>query len=251
MILEDLLQYIDTLLGIDGHPDYPGAVNGLQVQGPSDVRLIAAAVDASMETIQAAADGGAQLLLVHHGLFWQGLRPLTGRRYRKVAALVRNEIGLYSAHLPLDAHPELGNCVLLARALGLDVQGRFGEFDGTPIGWWGTISSASAGTFMDHVGRVVGAPTQLLRGGEHPVRTVGVLTGGGASFIDAAARGGLDVLVTGEASHHTYIDALELGVHVVLAGHYATETYGVKALAAHLADRFDLSWEFLDHPSGL
>jgi dinuclear metal center YbgI/SA1388 family protein len=251
MILEDLLQYLETLLGIAEHPDYPGAANGLQVDGPADVQRIAAAVDASLETIDAATAVGAQLLLVHHGLFWHGLRPLTGRRYRRVAALVRGEIGLYSAHLPLDAHPEFGNCILLARALGLDVQGRFGEFRGAPIGWWGTVSPSTPEAFLDHVRRWVGGPARLLRGGDHPVRTVGVVTGGGGSFVDAAAGEGLDALVTGEAPHHTYIDALELGVHVVLAGHYATETYGVKALAAHLADRFDLTWDFLDHPSGL
>ena len=246
MILEALLQYVDALMDIHAHPDYPAAANGLQVEGPEEVHRIAAAVDVSLETIQSAA-----LLLVHHGLFWQGLRPLTGRRYRKVSALIHGGIGLYSAHLPLDAHPDLGNCVLLARAIALDVQGRFGEFEGAPIGWWGTSDGATPEAFLDRVSQVLGRPAQLLRGGDHPIRRVGVLTGSGGSFVDAAAREGLDALVTGEASHHTYVDAQELGVHVVLAGHYATETFGVKALAAHLADRFGLTWEFLDHPSDL
>jgi len=251
VILEDLLQYVDTLLNVGDHPDYPGAVNGLQVDGPEDVRRIAAAVDASFETISAAAAVGAQLLIVHHGLFWKGLRPLTGRRYRNIASLVRGKVGLYSVHLPLDAHPELGNCILLARALGLDVQGRFADFDRAPIGWWGTVKPSTPEDFLDHVGQVVGGPVRLLSGGDHAVRSVGIVTGAGGSFIEEAARSGLDALVTGEASHHTYVDALELGVHVVLAGHYATETYGVNALAAHLADRFDLAWDFLDRPSGL
>ena len=251
VVLEHLLQYIDDLLGVRDHPDYPGAANGLQVEGPNEVAHIAAAVDASEETIVAAVESGADLLLVHHGLFWQGLRPLTGRRFRKVAGLIRGNVALYSVHLPLDGHPELGNCALLARELGIDLQGRFGIFENEAVGWWGQVEPTAPERFLQHVGAMVGGPAQLLRGGDHPVRSVGVITGGGGAFLEDAARQGLDTFVTGEASHHAYVDALELGVHVILAGHYATETYGVKALASHLATRFGLTWTFLDCPSGL
>lgn len=254
MKLESLLQYADDLLGVAEHPDYPTALNGLQVAAPAGrpVRRIAAAVDASEAVLADAVEHEADLLVVHHGLFWGGLRPVTGRRYRKLAQLLSAGLAVYSVHLPLDAHPEFGNCALLARALGLDVEGRFGEYRGAPIGWWGTAPGGWTPAELEERARgAVGGPARRVGSGPAEVRRVGVVTGGGASFLEDAHRAGLDALVTGEGAHHTFTDAHELGVHLVLAGHYATETFGVKALAAHLADRFDLNWTFLDHPSGL
>ena len=250
MKTESLLQYVDDYLGVADHPDYSGAHNGLQVSGPDEVEHLCAAVDASEETIEAAVEEGADLLVVHHGLFWGGAAPLTGRRFRKVAGLVRGGVGLYSVHLPLDAHPEVGNCALLARALGIEPEERFGEYDGAPIGWagsWGSDREA----LVARLEEVVDGPVRLLPGGDGSVERVGVVTGGGGSFIEAAADAGLDALVTGEGSHHTYVDATELGVDVLYGGHYATETFGVRALTAHLAERFDLRATFLDFPSGL
>lgn len=249
--LESILDYLEELLAVRAHPDYEGAVNGLQVSGPGEIRHVAAAVDASEEVIEAAGKVGADLLLVHHGIFWQGLRPLTGRRFRKVAELIRKGVGLYSAHLPLDSHPEVGNCALLAGTVGVTLEERFGEYEGVGIGWWGRVAETSADDFRKRVADAVEGPVRLLRGGGHPVQTVGVVTGGGGSFVGEAARRGLDALLTGEARHHTYADARELGVHVFLGGHYATETAGVKALAGRLAERFEVTWEFLDFPSGL
>lgn len=254
MKLERLIQYADDLLGVAGHPDYPTALNGLQVAAPADrpVRHIAAAVDASEAVLLDAAARDVDLLLVHHGLFWGGLRPITGRRYRKLTHLVSAGLAVYSAHLPLDAHPEVGNCALLARALGLRVEGRFGEYQGVPLGWWGDAPGGwSPDELEARAAEAVSGPARRLGGGPDVIRRVGVVTGGGASFLEDAAGMGLDALVTGEGAHHTFTDAHELGVHLVLAGHYATETFGVKALAAHLAERFDLEWTFLDHPSGL
>lgn len=252
MELESLLQFMEELLAVSSFPDYPGAANGLQVAGPSEVRRLAAAVDASQETFEAAAAAGADLLIVHHGIFWHGLRPLTGRRYRKVSTLIRAGLGLYAVHLPLDAHPELGNCILLARGLDLEVEGRFGAYEGEEIGWWGRCDGAGPVAFRERVARAVGGgPVRLLAGGDHPVRRVAVVTGGGGAFLEEAAERGMDALVTGEASHHAYVDALELGVHLFLAGHYATETFGVKALASRVSERFRLPWEFLDFPSGM
>ncbi len=260
--LRPLVQYMDGLLGIPGHPDYKTALNGLQVDLRSEarggleadvegVRRIGAAVDTSEAVIASAVEAEVDLLLVHHGMFWDGLRPLTGRRFRRVESLIRNGVALYSAHLPLDAHPELGNCVLLARALGLDVQGRFGEFEGRPIGFWGTPREWEPEALVRRLEAAVGGPVRVLDGGGESLAKVAVLTGGGGSFIEEAARSGMDALVTGEGSHHTFVDAHELGIHVLYGGHYATETFGVKALAAHVAERFDLEWTFLDHPSGL
>lgn len=250
MKLESLLQYLEGYLGTAEHPDYDTALNGLQVEGPEEVSHVCAAVDASLATIEAAARLESDLLLVHHGLFWGGLRTLTGPRFHRIRRLVESGVGLYSAHLPLDGHPEVGNCILLARALGLEVEGRFGAYRGAPLGWWGRTDTDRE----DLVGRVeaaVGGPVRLIPGGPERIRRVGVLTGGGGSFVEEAARAGLDAYVTGEGSHHTAIDAMEMGVNLLYAGHYATETFGVKALASHLAGRFDLGWEFLDHPTGM
>lgn len=254
MKLESLIQYSDELLGVEDHPDYPTALNGLQVDGAPGrtVRRIAAAVDASEAVIDAAVEAEADLLIVHHGLFWSGLRPITGRRYRKLGQLVDAGLAVYSVHLPLDGHPELGNCALLARALGLRMEGRFGEYKGAPLGWWGVAPGGwSPDELEARAAAAVHGPARRLGSGPDPVHRVGVVTGSGATFLEDAADAGLDALVTGEAAHHTFTDAHELGLHLVLAGHYATETFGVKALAAHLAERFDLSWTFLDHPSGI
>lgn len=249
--LSSLVDYLDGYLGVSTHPDYRTALNGLQVQGAEEVRRIAAAVDTSEAVIRDASEEGAELLLVHHGLFWDGLRPLTGRRFRKVAALIEARIGLYSVHLPLDAHPEVGNCALLARALGLDIQDRFGSFEGTEIGWAGVPAEWDRSELVRRCEEVLDGPVHLIDGGPESLKRVAVVTGGGGSFIEEAARAGVDTLVTGEGSHHTFVDAHELGVNVVYGGHYRTETFGVRALAEHLGETFGLEWVFLDHPSGL
>jgi dinuclear metal center YbgI/SA1388 family protein len=250
--LESLVQYMDEYLAVAGHPDYPGALNGLQVGGREAVERIVAAVDASEASISEAAKRGADLMLVHHGLFWGGLRPLTGRNLRRVRGLIENGIALYSCHLPLDGHREVGNSALLARAIGLELDGRFADYRGAEVGWHGRpaqpldlpgLVGILETTLEGHVHVVPGGPERIDR--------VGVVTGGGASFIEEAASLGLDALVTGEGSRHSHFDAMELGVHLLLGGHYATETFGVRALGAHLADRFDLSFEFVDQPTGL
>lgn len=252
--LESLVRYADDFLGLPGHPDYRTALNGLQVAGRADhpVARIAAAVDASEAVVDDAISRGADLLVVHHGLFWDGLRPVTGRRYRKLSQLLEAGLAVYSAHLPLDAHPEVGNCALLARALDLGIEGGFGRYEGITIGWRGAFDAPLAPETLEaRVAKVVGGPARILGSGPGEIRTAAVVTGGGGNFVAEAAEAGVDALVTGEGAHHTFVDAHELGIHVVLAGHYATETFGVKALSGHLAERFDLSWEFLDHPSGL
>jgi dinuclear metal center YbgI/SA1388 family protein len=248
MKLAALVEYLDGYLRIATHPDYPTALNGLQVEGASELRRICAAVDASEAAIDAALAREAQLLIVHHGLFWDGLRPVVGRRHRKLAKLIEGRLGVFSVHLPLDAHVEVGNCILLARALGIEPAGRFGTYQGTDIGWWGEVD-LDRGALERRAAAVLGGPVRTLAAGPARVRRVGVLTGSGA-MVEDAARLGIDTVVTGEGPHHVAIDAAELGVNVLYGGHYATETFGVRALAAHLGERFGLGHEFLDLPTG-
>jgi dinuclear metal center YbgI/SA1388 family protein len=250
--LESVLQYLDQYLRVADHPDYPTALNGLQVAGPEEVGLVVTAVDASEASIRAAVERAADLLLVHHGIFWEGLRPISGRHFRRIEALIKGEVALYSCHLPLDSHPEVGNCALLGRALGLTLEGRFGDYRGTPIGWWGRLPEPmDAYRLEGMLEGVVGSGVRAIPGGPELVERVGVVTGGGGSFIPEAVALGLDAFVTGEGSHHHYFDAVELGIHVLLGGHYATETLGVRALGDHLAERFGLETEFVDLPTGL
>jgi dinuclear metal center YbgI/SA1388 family protein len=250
--LESLIQYLGEYLSVSDHPDYPGALNGLQVGGPSEVEKVVTAVDASEASIRAAVTQDADLMIVHHGLFWGGLRPLTGPLFRRVRALIENEIALYSCHLPLDGHVEVGNSALLARALKLDLGGRFAAYQGAEVGWHGTLeSSLDLPGLEQRVEQAVGGAVHTIPGGPDRIDRVGVVTGGGASFIGEAAALGFHALVTGEGPHHAHFDAMELGIHVLFAGHYATETFGVRALGAHLAERFGLTCEFVDQPTGL
>jgi len=250
--LESLIQYIGEYLAVPEHPDYPGALNGLQVGGVDDVNDFAVAVDASEASILEAGRMGVDLLIVHHGIFWGGTRPLTGPHLRRVRALLDSGVALYSCHLPLDGHPEVGNSVLLARALGLTPEGRFAAFQGAPVGWHGRPDAPM--DLEGLVGRAESAlagPVHVIPGGPERIDRVGVVTGGGSGFIQEAAELGLDALVTGEGPHHAHFDAMELGVHVLFGGHYATETFGVRALGTHLTERFGLSCTFIDQPTGL
>lgn len=252
MKLESILEYLDRYLGVSAHPDYRTALNGLQVAGPDTVRRVAAAVDASAASIREAASRGADLLIVHHGLFWGGLQPLVGPHFERIRLLIESGTALYSCHLPLDAHPEVGNCALLCRALGLEPAGRFGRHEGVEIGWWAEVDPPlTVEALRERTAAAVGGPVHVIPGGPERIARVGVVTGGGASFTAEAARAGLDALVTGEGPHHTHFDAVERGVHVLFGGHYATETFGVRALAEHLSERFDLEWLFIDQPTGL
>jgi dinuclear metal center YbgI/SA1388 family protein len=247
--LEQILQFLREEFEYDGFPDYPNALNGLQVGGPGEIHGVAAAVDAGEATIRAAVQGGFDLLLVHHGLFWDGLGPLVGPRYRKVAALVRNGVGLFSLHLPLDAHHDLGNAAILMRSMGLVPEHPFGFYEDRAVGW-SCETSLSRGDLEALLAEAVAGETRMVAGGPELISRVGVLTGGGSGFLAAAGEMGLDALVTGEAPHHAFHAAMEMGINLILGGHYATETFGVKALGERLAQEFGVSWEFLDHPTG-
>ena len=248
--LESILYFMEETLSVSEFPDYPNALNGLQVQGPEEVRRVVAAVDASERTIQAALETEAQLLVVHHGLFWDGFGALTGARFRKVKALIDGRMGLYAVHLPLDAHPDLGNCALLTRGIGMDPAGSFGAFQGREIGCWAS-ETLHRDVLKERVSEAVEGEVRLIPGGPQLVERVGVVTGGGASFLEEAKQRGLCALITGEAAHHHFHEAMELGINLYLGGHYATETFGVKALGAVLAAKFGLELEFLDLPTGM
>ena len=250
MRLSELTAYLDDYLRIQSIGDDADARNGLQVENGGEVTRVAAAVDACEAVINEAARAGADLLLVHHGLFWGGGVPVTGRAYRRLAALVRGNVAVYSAHLPLDVHPEVGNNPLLARLLGMEVEGWWGEYKGGPVGVWGSLSVARE-ELVARARSALGVEPRLIASGPPRTGRVGVVTGSGGSMIGQAHAEGLDTLVTGEGQHWTYFDAEELGVNVLYAGHYATETLGVRALAEHLERRFGLPWTFIDHPTGL
>ncbi len=250
MKLESLLQYLAEYLEVEGFPDHALAHNGLQVEGPTEIERLAVAVDASEAVIVQAVEAGVDLLIVHHGLFWDGQTPITGRRFRKVRSLIQGGTALYGCHLPLDAHVEVGNCAVLCKEMGWEPAGRFGGEEGREIGWWCEVD-VDREALVTRVSEVVGGPVRLIPGGPEHVYRIGVVTGAAASLIPDAAEFGLDALLTGEGSHHTFNDAMEYGVNTLYAGHYATETWGVKALGAHLEERFGLTWQFIDAPTCL
>lgn len=250
MLLTDLVGFLDEYLRTDEVGDSQDALNGLQVENGGEVTRVAVAVDASAASIASAKERGCDLLLVHHGLFWGKQRRITGRWYRRLRTLLDGDIAVYAAHLPLDLHPVVGNNAVLARELGVKVKGRFGEYEGQEIGVWGELELKRE-TLTARLADLLGGPVRLLPGGPELIQRVGVITGGGGSLIQSALDAGLDAYVTGEGAHHTYFDALEGGLNVYYGGHYATETWGVKALAAELENRFGLPWDFLDLPTGL
>lgn len=250
MNLADITSHLDQYLSVAEVPDSDRALNGLQVENSGLVERIVAAVDASQASIAyAAAQGPGTLLLVHHGLFWDGNLPLTGRRWRRLAAAIRGDVAVYSAHIPLDLHPEVGNNALLAGLLGVPVEQWWGDHHGVPIGVLGTVDLPRE-ELADRLRRVLVGRVQLIPGGPERCRRVGIITGGAGSAIGEAREAGCDTFVTGEGAHHTWFDAMEGGINVLYGGHYATETLGVKALAERVGRKFGLAWTFFDLPTG-
>ena len=254
--LAEIVAYADEYLRVGEIPDYPNAVNGLQVENAGSVGRIIAAVDASQETIDGVVDaygredGAPPLIVVHHGLFWDGNVAIAGRRYRRLSTLLLNDVALYAAHLPLDVHPEVGNNAVLARRLGIETDGVFGSYKGVPVGVAGPLE-IGRGELVARLETLLDTTARCIVGGPERTRRVGVVTGGGGGMAAEAIAAGCDTLVTGEGAHHTYFDAVELGLNLIYAGHYATEQVGVQALAEHLGLRFELPWEFHWHPTGL
>jgi dinuclear metal center YbgI/SA1388 family protein len=248
--LETVVRYCNHLLRPEKFEDWPGAVNGLQVENRGKVTRIAAAVDASLATVRLATAAGADLLLVHHGLFWGQTHPWTGKRYELIDELWAHGLAVYSAHLPLDAHPRLGNNALLCSALGLKRLRPFFLEKGRFIGWKSALP-ITRDNLARRLGQVLGHDPIVLPGGPARCRFIGVVTGGAGEQLKTAVQGGVDTFITGEGPHWTYALAEELGLNVFYGGHYATETLGVKALAEHLGKRFHVPWQFIDYPTGL
>lgn len=248
--LLEVVRYCDRLLKVGSIRDHDRALNGLQVQNSGRVSRLAASVDCNLRTVQKAIAAGADMLLVHHGLFWMDPVPLTGARFELMRSLIKHDLAVYSVHLPLDVHPRLGNNALMCRALGLKQIRPFIVEHGVPLGYHG-MRRTSLEHLVGAVSRLTGYEPRVIRAGPRLVRRIGVVTGAGGSKLAAAAAEGVDTFVTGEAPHWCFALAEDLKVNVILAGHYATETLGVKALARHLSQRFRVSWVFVDHPSGL
>ncbi|MGZ8898915.1 MAG: Nif3-like dinuclear metal center hexameric protein [Limisphaerales bacterium] len=248
--LLSVVRYCERTLKTEQFTDWPGAVNGLQVENNGSVSKIAAAVDASSMTVRKAVQAGADFLIVHHGLFWGASHPWTGKRYQLMKLLLENNLAVYSSHLPLDAHPQLGNNAQLARALGLRESKPFFVEKGQAIGLQsrGSVKREELERRLTNVLRV---EPKMIPGGPEICRKIGIVTGGAGDELRKAHEEGVDTFITGEGRHWTYALAEELGLNVFYGGHYATETFGVKALAALLSQKFGLPWEFIDHPTGL
>lgn len=247
---DDLVAYLDEYLQIESITDISN--NGLQVEGSDEVNRLAFAVDAGLATFEGAQAAGAEMLIVHHGLFWGKPLLVTGVHRGRLGRLFDAGLSLYAAHLPLDFHPEVGNNVTLARWLNLEDVTPFGDYQGNPAGIAGRLAAAvPLDLFAAQVEAALGEPVlRIWSFGPAAVQQVGIVSGGGISMIDQAAGAGLDVYLTGETSHTWYHEAQELGLNVVFGGHYATETAGLKALAEHLRARFALETVFLDLPTG-
>ncbi len=248
--LKEIVAFLDAELRISEIKDYPGAMNGLQLENDGTVDRVFFAVDASLAVVEEAAAAGSGLLLVHHGMFWQGAQPITGAYFRKIRAAIRGNLAIYSAHLPLDMHPVHGNNVLLAKAIGLREIHPILEKDGWPMGVAGTWD----GSRTDLVGATasaVGREVTLCPAGDDFVRKVAIITGGAGSEVGKIADLGMDCFVTGEGPHWSFIEAEERGFNVIYAGHYATETFGVKSLGCLIGQSFRTKAAFIQRPGGL
>ena len=248
----DILQlshYLDNLLDIKEIKDSPNAMNGLQVQNTGDIKKVGLAVDLCMATIEKAVAAECNMMFVHHGMLWGGVKPIRGNFYDKISTMICENIGLYSAHLPLDMHPVLGNNKVLADQLELNELEPFGEYEGQKIGFKGRLKSLSVEELGAKLEGKLGSPVKVIGSGE--VQTLGIVSGGAADILSQAAVAGLDAYLTGEGSNHHYHEAIENECVLILAGHYATETGGVKAVGKHLAEQFGIKTEFIDYPTGI
>jgi dinuclear metal center YbgI/SA1388 family protein len=256
MELTELVDRYDETLRTDAYAEIDASANGLQVGGSDEEREVdhvAVAVDAARATIDEAASAGADVLVTHHGLSWGGIERVTGRTYDRIARLVDADLALYVSHLPLDGHPQVGNAAGLAEFVGVDDREPFATIGGEPIGTRGTLSTpVSAPDLRDRLDELPqgGEDTRLLSFGPEQIEEVAIVTGSGADFLDDAVDAGVDAFVTGEGKQQVYHQAREAGCNVFLAGHYATETFGVQSLAG-LADDWGMETTSIEHPTGL
>ncbi|MFC4993726.1 Nif3-like dinuclear metal center hexameric protein [Rubritalea tangerina] len=249
--LHAIESYLEEMLKTSEVPDYGAAHNGLQLTNNGEVTKVVAAVDASLPVIRKAINEGADLLIVHHGLFWQGVQKMVGAQYEKFAEAIHANLAIYSSHIPLDIHPEFGNNALLAQSIGMEKVAPFHDWKEIQLGLKQELD-LDFETLIERVEAAVEGDVHFCRGRKEPsVGTVGIVTGGAGSEIMAMAEQGVDTFITGEGPHWSYPLAEELGVNLLYAGHYATETFGVKALAEQVAKKWDIATGFIDHPTGL
>ena len=248
--LANIVTHCTRTLKPESFEDWPGAANGLQVENHGGVSRIAAAVDATPATVKKTISAKADLLIVHHGLFWGATHPWTGNRYKLLRLLLDNNVAVYSSHLPLDAHPRLGNNAQLCKALDIKAAKPFFVERGQAIGLRGALNLTRA-QLAKRLAKATGTEPTVLPGGSARCRRVGVVTGGAGAEMKTAADEGVDTFITGEGPHWTFALAEDLGLNVFYGGHYATETFGVKALSQDLSKKFKLPCTFIDHPTGL
>ncbi len=249
MQLEQLCHFCDDYLKVTDFDDY--CPNGLQVESTQEVKHIVCGVTASLALIEAAIDAGADTLLVHHGYFWKGeSQPISGFKGTRIRKLIRNNINLLAYHLPLDAHPEVGNNAQLAKIMGWAVDGSFGSVGVHDIVFHGRLESAVS---IDQLSASIAAGLDcqplVISAGEKPISTLAWCTGAAQSYIEEAAACGIDAFISGEVSEHTFHFAKEADIHYIAAGHHATERYGVQALASIIADRFVVKQQYIDIPN--
>jgi dinuclear metal center YbgI/SA1388 family protein len=249
MQLKQLCDFCSDYLRVDDFSDY--CPNGLQVECTDEVNHIVAGVTASLDLIEAAIEAKADTILVHHGYFWKDeAQPLTGFKGRRIRALIKNNINLLAFHLPLDAHPQVGNNVQLARVMGWEVQDSFGSLGLHDIVLSGALKSPmTLDELSASIAQRLDTRPLAIAAGDRPVHTIAWCTGAAQNYIDQAAERGIDAFVSGEVSEHTFHYAKEAGIHYIAAGHHATERYGVQAFAALIAERFDVQQQFIDIPN--
>ena len=246
----ELVAYLNEYLQIESFLASDSSLNGLVVGGEDKkIGKIGYAVDACQASFDQAAREKVDFLLVHHGLFWGAPLAVTGSHYTRLATLIKHDINLYAAHLPLDAHPEIGNNIQIAKALGLEKIEAFSAYKGQTIGYKGILKEPK--TLKEIANRLGYEKTVLLPFGKEKIQMVGIVSGGASRNISDALSDGLDLYITGEVEHESYHVALEGGINVLGGGHYVTEIYGVRALAEHLRERFGLEAVFIANPTGL
>lgn len=249
--LNEIEGYLNDLLDVKNIPDYSGAHNGLQLQNDGSVTHVAAAVDASEQVIQKAVASGADLLIVHHGMFWQGVQKVTNAFYRKLKLAMDNNLAIYSCHIPLDIHSKHGNNAILSSLIGMDNPTPYGDYKGISLGLKQELD-IDLDTLISKTEQAVQGKVHVCRGGSNKAGVVGVVTGGAGSEVESMKAQGIDTFITGEGPHWSYPLAEELSINVIYAGHYATETFGVRRLSELVKDKFNLNKNtFIDHPTGL
>lgn len=248
--LSSIVNYCDRLLDVKHFNDYEGAVNGLQIQNNGTVSRIGAAVDITLEVVTQAIENKVDLLIVHHGMMWNARQPIVGRRYQMISLMIKNYIALYSVHLPLDAHPSLGNNAQIAKLIGFKKFKPAFPYKGREIGVQ-IHAKLPREELARRLSKIMGCQPKLISGGPELCKNIIIVSGGAGEELKTAAQLGADTFISGEGPHWTVDLAKELEINLFYCGHYASEVFGVKALAENISKKFKVPWIFIDSPGGL